>query len=79
MPEPKLYKTIKEIGFKFLSLLVSMKYHVWAVATIAMFTGFLASWLWVAFSAAILGIRGWQTFMLTKPNNEVPVEEPEVD
>ena len=67
MGEPKLYKNLREIGMKAASLLVSMKYHVWLVATFALFTGLLAPWLWVAFSAALLGLRGWEHFLLSKP------------
>ena len=74
MGEPKLYKNLREIGLKFMSLLVSMKYHVWAVATIAMFTEVLPSWLWVAFSAAVLGIRGWQHFLMLKSTTEDTTE-----
>ena len=70
MPEPKLYKNLREIGLKLLSLAVSMKYHVWAVATIALFLGILVPWLWVAFSAALLGIRGWEKFLMSKPSEE---------
>ncbi len=80
MSEPKLYKSAKECWLKFLSLLVSMKYHVWAAATIFVALDVLAPWLWVAFSAAVLGIRGWERFMGAKPTDivEAPNEEPTV-
>jgi len=77
MSEPFRYKNAKECWLKFLSLLVSMKYHVWAASTIAMFLGALAPWLWVAFSAAVLGVRGWERFLLAKPDSVV--EEPSVE
>ena len=80
MSEPKRYKSAKECWLKFLSLTVSMKYHVWLASTIGMFIGLIVPWLWIAFSAAVIGVRGWEHFLLSAPQSvteEHPSTAPE--
>ena len=63
MKEIVVYRNVKEVGMKFLSLCVSFKYHIFAVASIALFKGLLDGWLWAAVACAVGGIRGWEKFI----------------
>lgn len=75
MSEPRLYKSVKECGLKACSLAVSFKYHVWVVATIGMFTGLIFPWLWIAFSAALVGVKGWEKFIFSVPQQVTDIPE----
>jgi len=58
------YKTLKECGLKFASMLVSHKVWVLALFTIAFFLGMLPWYAWVPASLAIIGVRGWEKLII---------------
>jgi len=70
MAEIKEYKTLKECGLKFVSMLVSHKVYVLALFAIAFFMGLLPWYAWMPASLAILGIRGWEKLIIWGQRSE---------
>jgi len=70
MAEIKEYKTLKECGLKFVSMLVSHKVYVLALFAIAFFMGLLPWYAWMPASLAILGIRGWEKLIIWGKRSE---------
>ena len=75
MAEIKPYKSLKECGLKFVSMLVSHKIWVLALFAIAFFLGMLPWYAWVPASLAIIGVRGWEKLVIWgKSSNEISPE-----
>jgi hypothetical protein len=70
MAEIKEYKTLKECGLKFVSMLVSHKVYVLALFAIAFFMDLLPWYAWMPASLAILGIRGWEKLIIWGKRSE---------
>lgn len=64
MSEIKPYKSLKECGLKFVSMLVSHKIWVLALFAIAFFMSLLPWYAWVPASLAIIGVRGWEKMLI---------------
>ena len=87
MSKMKLYETLRQVWFKFLSNLVSFKYQTGVAVTVAFFLGLLPWYAWLPALMAIASIRGYEKFLIWGKRTPdalteepvLPVEEPEVD
>jgi len=64
MSEPKLYNDVRDIGFKFLSNIVSFKYQTGIMVTVAFFMHLLPWYAWLPSLLAIASIRGWEKLII---------------
>lgn len=73
----KYYTTLKDVWFKFLSNVVSMKAWIFVIATILLFEGLINQWVWLTVLGSIYGIGKaikWQ-YLRTLGDQESVEEE----
>jgi len=61
MSKIKYYTSFKDIFWKLMSLLVSLQFYSFVIASTALFKGYIADVVWSGFVLLLLGIRGAKT------------------